>query len=449
MSALPRSIAQSVADTVPRADLLQALRSVDPLQRVGRVAEAYGTLIRATGINASIGEVCELRDPTGGRAPLLAEVVGISRNQTLLTPLGSLDGISAATEVLVRGRQATVMAGEALLGRVLDALGRCIDGGAEPLGLRPVPVYRAAPDPLKRRPINRPFPTGVRALDGVLSIGEGQRVGVFAGAGGGKSTLLGMLARGAQADVNVIVLVGERGREVHEFLDDCLGEAGLRRSVVVVATSDRPALERSRAAQVGTALAEHFREQGRRVLLLLDSVTRFARALRDVGLAVGEPPARRGYPPSVYSELPRLFERAGNDAQGSITAFYTVLLEDEEGDPIGDEVRSILDGHVYLSRKLAAAGHFPAVDVLASASRTMPRVAAPAHQQAAAALRRHLAKYQEIELLLQIGEYKSGSDAAADAAIRHIEAIRGFLQQAPDPPQPWGDSVRRLTEQFR
>ena len=407
--------------------LVAALRNVETLKRVGRVAEARGTLIRATGVNARIGEVCELRDP-GSSQLLIAEVVGIERGTALLTPLGTLDGLSSNTEVVSKGFRATVLVGDGLLGRTVDALGNVIDGQPAPIGLCAVPVYRDAPNAMTRAHIKHPFHTGVRALDTVLTVGEGQRVGIFAAAGGGKSTLLGMLAR-SSADVNVIVLLGERGREVREFIDDNLGVEGFRKTIVVVATSDRPALERSRAAYVGTAIAEHFRDQGKRVLLLLDSVTRFARALRDVGLAVGEPPARRGYPPSVFSALPRLFERTGNSDKGSITAFYTVLLEDEESDPIGEEVRSILDGHVYLSRKLAAANHFPAIDVLASASRVMPRVAQAAHQRAAGLLRKHLAKYQDIELLLQIGEYKRGSDADADEAIRNIPLIRKLLQQ--------------------
>src|SRR5699024_2849342 len=264
--------------------------------------------------------------------------------------------------------------------------------------------------------------TGVRCIDATLTIGRGQRTGIFAVAGGGKSTLLGMLARNARADVNVIVLVGERGREVGEFLQDSLGEEGLARSVVVVATSDRPALERSRVAWLGTAIAEHFRDRGMHVMLMMDSVTRFARALRDVGLAMGEPPARRGFTPSVFSALPRLFERAGANRHGTITAFYTVLMEDEDGnDPVAEEVRSILDGHIYLSRRLAQADHYPAIDVLDSASRVMPRVATPEHMQAAGVLRRHLAKYREIEMLLQLGEYKAGNDAEADAAIARID----------------------------
>jgi type III secretion protein N (ATPase) len=423
--------------------LLAALRRVETLKRVGRVAEARGTLIRATGVNARIGEVCELRDP-GSRQVLTAEVVGIERGMALLTPLGTLDGLSADTEVVSKGFQATVGAGDGLLGRTLDALGNVVDGQPAPANLTPVPVYRDAPNAMTRIPIRQPFHTGVRAIDTVLTVGEGQRVGIFAAAGGGKSTLLGMLARSA-ADVNVIVLLGERGREVREFIDDNLGAEGLRKSVVVVATSDRPALERGRAAYVGTAIAEYFRDQGKRVLLLLDSVTRFARALRDVGLAVGEPPARRGYPPSVFSALPRLFERTGNNELGSVTAFYTVLLEDEEGDPIGEEVRSILDGHIYLSRKLAAANHFPAIDVLASASRVMPRVAQPAHLHAAASIRKQLAKYQDVELLLQIGEYKRGSDAEADEAIRNIPAIRKLLQQPADQLSGFDDNVMALS----
>ncbi len=422
--------------------LIERLRSVDPLLRVGRVAEASGTLIRATGVAARVGEVCELRDPADGHR-LMAEVVGIGRGLTLLTPLGTLEGVSAATEVIAKGRQATVGAGTSLLGRVVDALGNLIDGGGPASNLTQIPIYRDAPNPLTRMLITRPFHSGVRAIDAVLTVGEGQRIGVFAAAGGGKSTLLGMLARSA-AEVNVIVLVGERGREVREFIEDNLGPEGMLKSVLVVATSDRPALERARAAYVGTAIAEYFRDRGHRVLLLLDSVTRFARALRDVGLAVGEPPARRGYPPSVFSALPRLFERSGNDQHGSITAFYTVLLEEEEGDPIGDEVRSILDGHIYLSRKLAAAHHFPAIDILTSASRVMPRVVEQRHLQAAATLRKQLAKYQEIELLVRIGEYKAGTDPEADEALRNIGRIRQLLQQSARDKSDFDESVLAL-----
>ena len=433
---------------VARDPLLEALRTTSAVRHVGRVAEAYGTLIRATGIRASIGEVCELRAPNGGKS-LLAEVVGVSKNHTLLTPLGSLDGISSATEVVAIGQRATVAVGAGMLGRILDPLGQSIDGKGLFFVEAAVPIYRESPNPLARRPIERPLPTGVRAIDAALTVGAGQRVGIFAIAGGGKSTLLGMLARGAAADVNVIALVGERGREVNEFVLDNLGEEGLRRSVVVVATSDRPSLERARAAYVATAIAEHFRDQGKNVVLMMDSVTRFARALRDVGLAVGEPPARRGYPPSVFSALPRLFERAGNDAHGSITAFYTILMEEEDGsDPIAEEVRSILDGHVILSRKLASAYHYPAIDVLMSASRVMPRVADAQHQRRAGMLRKTIAKYQDLELLIQMGEYKPGADAEADFAVRNIGAVRALLQQPAHALAEFGAATRGLEELF-
>lgn len=428
--------------------LLHALSRHDTLRRVGRVAEAHGTLVRVTGINAAIGELCVLENPENGLS-LPAEVVGISGAQTLLTPLGPLEGISAATAVTATGRQASVAVGDELLGRIIDAHGDPLDDLGPLNARRRASVYAPSPNPLTRARIEQPLPTGVRAIDALLTIGTGQRTGIFSIAGGGKSTLLGMLARGASADVNVIVLVGERGREVNEFVQDNLGEAGLARSVVVVATSDRPALERSRVAYVGTAIAEYFRDQGKRVLLLMDSVTRFARALRDVGLAMGEPPVRRGFTPSVFSALPRLFERAGNNERGSITAFYSVLMEEEDGgDPIAEEVRSILDGHIFLSKKLSAANHYPAIDVLASASRLMPKVAATAHQHAAGEMRRLLAKYNEIELLLQLGEYRPGSDRDADAAIEKLPAMRDLLRQPPDQLTGFGEAVGTLRRLF-
>jgi len=438
--------------------LLAALGKVGQIERVGKVVEAYGTLIRATGLRAAIGELCELRNPPeAGGDPgfrLQAEVVGVSRQHAVLTPLGPLDGVSPTTQVYATGRQASVRAGKRLLGRILDAHGEPIDGRgpiAVPGGppVVDVPIYAASPNPLSRTVIDQPFATGVRAIDTVMTAGIGQRIGIFAVAGGGKSTLLGMLARGASADVNVVALVGERGREVNEFIHDNLGAKGMAKSVIVVATSDRPALERSRAAWVATAIAEHFRDHGKKVLLMVDSVTRFARALRDVGLAIGEPPARRGFPPSVFSAMPRLFERAGNNDKGSITAFYTVLMEGEDGDdPIVEEVRSILDGHIILSRKLAAAYHYPAIDVLTSLSRTMPRVVQPAQMRAAGQLRKYLAKHQDIELLLQLGEYKKGSDPDADIAIAKIEPIRKLLQQSSDDIADFGQSVSALQRLF-
>lgn len=443
---------RAVAFAEANDPLLGALAKVQSIERVGRVAEAHGTLIRATGLKAAIGELCELRNPRGEGDPdfrLMAEVVGVSKQMTLLTPLGALDGVSATTAVYATGRQAAVRAGDGLLGRILDANGAPIDGKGGIGAAVDAPIYAASPNPLARNLIARPFSTGVRAIDATMTAGEGQRVGIFAVAGGGKSTLLGMLARGGDADINVIALVGERGREVNEFIQDNLGAQGLAKSIIVVATSDRPALERSRAAWVATAIAEHFRDRGKRVLLLLDSVTRFARALRDVGLAVGEPPARRGYPPSVFSALPRLFERAGNNDRGSITAFYTVLAEDEDGsDPIVEEVRSILDGHIVLSRKLAAAYHYPAIDVLTSLSRVMPRVVDDKHQRAAGQLRKYLAKYQDIELLLQLGEYKRGTDPEADIAIEKIAPMRKLLQQPAGELVPFTQSADALRKLF-
>jgi len=429
--------------------LLRALASHETLQRIGRVAEAYGTLVRVTGISAAIGELCLLEHAESGFS-LPAEVVGISRSHTLLTPLGPLEGISAATTVTASGRQASVPVGPELLGRIVDAHGEPLDELGPLEARQRASLYAASPNPLKRRLIDSPLPTGVRAIDATLTVGEGQRVGIFATAGGGKSTLLGMLARGASSDVNVIVLVGERGRELNEFIHDNLGVEGLKRSVIVVATSDRPALERSRVAYVGTAIAEHFRDQGLRVLLLMDSVTRFARALRDVGLAMGEPPARRGFTPSVFSALPRLFERAGTNERGTITAFYTVLMEEEEGgDPIAEEVRSILDGHIYLSKKLSSAHYYPAIDVLASASRVMLRVTAPEHQEAAGLLRRYVAKYRDIELLLQLGEYRAGNDADADIAIAKMGDIDALMRQPSEQLADYDDTIGRLMRMFR
>jgi ATP synthase in type III secretion protein N len=415
-------------DDVER-NLVSTLATTPALEVLGKVAEAYGTVIKVTGLRARIGELCLLRDPEGGWE-LEAEVVGFAKSQAILTPMGSLEGVSAATEVIARGRRAEVEVGEVMLGRILDAHGKPLDDRG-PLNARArTAVHRAPPNPLTRAMIQRPLGSGIRAIDCMLTCGEGQRAGVFAVAGAGKSTLLGMLARGSSADVNVIALVGERGREVNEFIIDNLGEAGMKKSVVVVATSDRPAMERARAAYVATAIAEHFRDQSMRVLLLVDSVTRFARALRDIGLSVGEPPTRRGYPPSVFTALPALFERAGNNETGSITAFYSILLEEEEAaDPIAEEVRSILDGHIVLSRKLANGNFFPAIDVLASASRVMPRVVNAAHRQRAGLVRKNLAKYQELELLLQLGEYKPGGDAEADEAISRIGSIQKLLRQ--------------------
>jgi type III secretion protein N (ATPase) len=439
--------ANSVTDT---HRLLRALQSTRTVVEHGRVIQATGTVLRATGLRARIGQQCRIFDPAtdpDAAEPLLAEVIGFAGAEVILAPYGRLQGVAVGAAVQALADEAHVPCGPALLGRVVDAFGRPLDGRALDGAVGSTPLHAEAPSPLQRRSIDAPLATGVRAIDAALTVGEGQRVGIFAMAGGGKSTLLGMLARQARADVNVIALVGERGREVREFLDDSLGEDGLARSVVVVSTSDRPALERVRAAYAATAIAEGFRKEGKRVLLLVDSVTRFARGLRELGLSALEPPVRRGYPPSVFAELPRLFERAGNDAHGSITAFYTVLAEDDDNsDPVAEEVRSILDGHIVLSRQLAQAHHYPAIDVLGSASRVFTRVAERPHQDAAARLRSLMARFNEVEFLLRVGEYQAGSDPLADKAIERMPALRALLQQRSDETTDFAANVAQLQE---
>ena len=425
---------------------LDTLQHTRTLAERGRVVQAFGTTLRVSGLSARIGQQCLISDRRGAR--LRAEVVGFAQGEAILVPLGGLHDLACDAQVEIVADAPTMPCGEALLGRVLDSFGQPLDGRPLPTeGLTWRPVLADAPNPLGRLPVAQVFATGVRAIDAALTVGEGQRIGVFATAGGGKSTLLGMLARQAASDVNVVALVGERGREVREFLEDSLGAAGLARSVVVVATSERPAMERLRAAQAATAIAEGFRAEGARVMLLMDSVTRCARALREIGLAVGEPAVRRGFPPSVFAELPRLFERAGNDERGSITAFYTVLTEDDDGsDPVAEEVRSILDGHIVLSRELGQAGHYPAIDIPASISRVFNRVAAPAHRAAALRLRALIARHAEIRFLVQVGEYKPGADALADAALERWPAIEALLRQPPDDDCAFAQTLQRLHE---
>jgi len=424
-------------------ELEQAIERVPPVAMRGRVNKVVGMLIDASGIQAHVGELCELTTP--GERPLLAEVVGFAHNAALLTPLGPTTGISALTEVLPSGRGHACPVGHGLLGRVLNAMGEPMDA----LGALEVhahaPVHREPLNPLTRQMIERPLATGIRAVDGLLTLGEGQRVGVFSPPGIGKSTLLGMLARSSTADVNVVALIGERGREVKEFIEHNLGAAGLAKTVMVVSTSDRPPMERIKSAYVATTIAEHFRDQGKKVLLLVDSLTRFARAQREIGLASGEPPTRRSYPPSIFSMLPQLLERAGPGRVGSITAVYAVLTEgDADNDPIAEEVRSIVDGHIVLSRKLAAAGQYPAIDVLGSVSRVMPRIVSRDHLAAAGNLRALLAKYDELELLVQIGEYKAGNDRFADRAIGARPGLLAFLAQPPELAVPFDTSVAAL-----
>jgi len=419
--------------------------AVNPRPLIGRVARAVGTTIEATLADARIGEICRLRDPVAGESGL-AEVIGVSDGKALLAPLGDLAGLSTRTEVVGTGRSLRLAMGPHLLGRVLDGFGRPIDGAAlePPVGAPHYPVDAAAPPAMHRTRIDRPIALGIRAIDGLLTCGMGQRLGIFGEPGAGKSSLLAQIVRGAAVDVAVAAVIGERGREVREFAELHLSEQRSR-SVLVVSTADRPAVERVKAAQLATAIAEYFRDQGKRVLLVIDSVTRFARAQREIGLAAGEPPTRRGFTPSVFMALPRLLERAGNNDRGSITAFYTVLVEgDGTLDPIAEETRAILDGHITLSMRLAEADHFPAIDVLQSRSRVMPAVADIQHQAAASRIRALLARHAELELLLRVGEYRPGGDALADEAVQKHAAIEAFLRQ--DVASPWPETQARLRE---
>lgn len=410
--------------------MTQELASVAMVRRRGKVVEVIGTLMRVTGLDAQLGELCHVLDSQGGLLQA-AEVVGFSNGQSILSPFGSILGVRGGSAVVGLGEVLSVPVGPGLLGRVIDSLGQPIDGKGPINCIERRPVFALPPTPMEREMIEHPLATGVKVIDSMITLGEGQRMGIFAPAGVGKSTLMGMLARGTQCDVAVIALIGERGREVREFVEFILGEEGMRRSVVVCATSDRSSSERAKAPQVATAVAEYYRDQGLKVLLMMDSLTRFARAQREIGLAAGEPPARRGFPPSVFAEIPRLLERAGMGAVGSITALYTVLYEDESGnDPISEEVRGILDGHMILSRKIAARNQYPAIDVLGSLSRVMSQIVPKEHQKKAGRMRQLMAKYDEIEPLVQMGEYKPGSDAFADEAMQKAPVIREFLNQA-------------------
>ncbi|MBM2883564.1 FliI/YscN family ATPase [Chromobacterium phragmitis] len=391
----------------------------------GRLSEVGATLLRAHLPGAGLGELCALPDGEP------AEVVAVIGEEALLSPYREPVGLCSGMLVRPSGRRADIGVGDAMLGRVVDALGRPIDGLPAPPASCRREIDSDPPDPMQRSVIDTALPMGVRAIDAALTVGVGQRLGIFAPAGCGKSTLLGMLAAGSDADVVVLALIGERGREVREFLEHVLSAEARQRSVVVVATSDRPALERLKAAATATAIAEHSRDQGKNVLLLVDSLTRYARAVREIALAAGEPIVAGGYPPSLYARLPRLLERAGPAARGSITAFYTVLMDDK-ADALAEEVRSLLDGHIVLSRKLAEANHYPAIDLLASVSRVMHQVAAPAHREAAARLRQLLSAWQEIELLVRVGEYRPGQDADADDAMARRPRINQLLRQRVD-----------------
>ncbi|WP_376705129.1 FliI/YscN family ATPase [Mesorhizobium sp. ISC25] len=430
MTAPAADIESRLASIIP--NLRSGLRDDTGRPRKGRVRRVAGTVIHATVEEARIGEICELVDPRTGRVTK-AEVVGLMDEMAILVPLGDLAGLSNLTEVVATGKDQQVPVGPSLLGRVISALGEPLDG--KPLspdgitGSYPVNAY--PPSPLERSLISQPIQLGIRALDALLTCARGQRVGIFGEPGVGKSILLSDIVSGTDADVAVVALVGERGREVREFLEQQLGPEGRARAIVVVATSDRPAIERVKAAYVATSIAEYFRDQGKHVLLAMDNLTRFARAHREIGLAAGEPPTRRGFPSSLFAILPRLLERSGTGRVGSITSLYSVLLEgDGTLDPVAEEVQALLDGHVFLSNELAQRNHFPAIDVLRSRSRLMDAVVAPAHRSDAGHLRELLARYADIELLLRVGEYKKGSDPLADEAVVKIDVINAFLRQA-------------------
>jgi flagellum-specific ATP synthase len=408
-----------------------ALRDADLHRRHGRVRDLIGLIVEATGLEAEIGEVCSI-DTGRGRPAVPAEVVGFRAGRTLLMALGEAVGVGPGARVSATGRALRVDVSDDLLGRAIDGLGRPIDGMGPTAGASSASrdVHAGPPDPLERPRIRERVSLGVRALDALVPCGRGQRLGIFAGSGVGKSSLLGMIARSTSAEVNVICLVGERGREVREFIERDLGPDGMARSVIVVATSDQPALVRIKAAFTATTIAEHFRDRGRDVMLMMDSVTRFAMAQREVGLAIGEPPATRGYTPSVFALLPKLLERSGTAARGSITGLYTVLVDgDDMNEPIADAARSILDGHIVLSRQLAHAGHYPAIDVLQSVSRLVGEVVAPEVRAAGDEVRRLMATYREKEDLIAIGAYQRGTDPRTDAAIDAREPIDGFLRQ--------------------
>jgi len=434
----------SLVDLGPARARLHAL---DPYRMNGRVSELIGLVVESRGPEASVGERCEIHVPgtRTGTPPLQAEVVGFREGKTLLMPLGDASGVGPGQTVVASGGAVQVDVGAGLLGRVLDGLGRPIDGLPAPAVEARRPIDATPPDVLRRPTIREPMALGVRAIDALMPCGRGQRLGIFAGSGVGKSTTMGMMARGTSADVNVIALVGERGREVREFIEHDLGPEGLARSVVVVATSDQPALVRIKAAFVATTIAEFFRDQGADVLLMMDSVTRLATAQREVGLAIGEPPATRGYTPSVFAMLPRVLERAGTAPVGSITALYTVLVDgDDMNEPVADAVRSILDGHIVLSRELAHRHHYPAIDVLQSVSRLAPQLLAPEHLDAGGRLRSLLAAHRRAEDLIAIGAYIPGSDPRVDEARAKLADIEGFLTQGTGDPYSRDEALGRL-----
>lgn len=427
----------------------QAIERAELTRVIGRVSQVVGLVLEAQVQGVSVGELCTIFLEESGQT-IYAEVVGFKQGRVLLMPLGSTSGISPGARVVASGRPLTVPVGEALLGRTLNGLGEPIDGKGPLITSEERPLNAEPPDPVKRPRVTEVLRVGVRAIDGLLTIGRGQRMGIFAGSGVGKSTVMGMIARNAEADINVISLVGERGREVRDFIEESLGEEGMKKSVVVVATSDQPPLIRLKAAFVATAIAEYFRDKNLKVILMMDSVTRFAMAQREVGLATGEPPTTKGYTPSVFALLPKLMERSGTSVRGSITAFYTVLVEgDDFNEPICDHARSILDGHIILSRELAARNHYPAIDVSHSVSRIMTNITPKDHQGAAAKMREVLARYGEAEDLINIGAYVKGSNPKIDYALKKIDSVNDFLRQGVGEKAGYDEAVKRLISLFR
>lgn len=425
----------------------KSLEKLDLLQVVGKVTQVIGLVVEAQVQGVSVGELCRI--VVSKNKTVLAEVVGFKEEKVLLMPLGGLTGIRPGSRIYGTGRPIQVKVGPGLLGRVLNGLGEPMDNKGELIFETTYPVDRDAPDPIKRPRITEVLKTGVKAIDGVLTIGKGQRIGIFSGSGVGKSTLMGMLARNCDADINVISLVGERGREVKDFIEESLGEKGLARSVVICATSDQPPVIRLKGALVGTSIAEYFRDQGKNVLFMMDSVTRFCMAQREIGLATGEPPTTKGYTPSVFAMLPRLMERPGTSEKGSITAIYTVLVEGGDMDePVADAARGILDGHMVLSRDLAAKNHYPCLDIGHSVSRLFSVINSKKHQAAAGKLREILARYTEAEDLINIGAYVKGSNPKIDEAINKIDNVNTLLRQATDENIPFETTVQNLQQMF-
>lgn len=429
-------------------DYASLVDQVKTVQKYGKVTQIIGLTIEASGPNASIGEIC-LIYPQHKTKPIDAEVVGFREDKILLMPLADLNEIGPGSLVVGTGQSMKIKVGSALLGKVLDGLGDPLDDDVFTKAPKTFSTAGDPPDPLKRPIISEPLEVGITAIDSVLTLGKGQRVGIFSGSGVGKSTLLGMVARNTSADINVIALIGERGREVREFIERDLGPEGLERSVLVVATSDKPALQRIKGAMTATAIAEYFRDQGKNVMLMMDSVTRFAMAQREVGLAIGEPPTSKGYTPSVFGVLPKLLERSGTSEKGTITAFYTVLVDgDDFNEPIADSVRGILDGHIVLDRELAEKGHFPAINVLSSVSRVMKDIVSKEHQKATEELKRRLSVYESSKDLIQIGAYKKGANKETDEAIASYPLISRFLQQDYNEPTDFKKSVQELLSLF-